>query len=74
MHSIQFDPRTERELDRLAGKTGRSADDLIAEAVREFLEEQSDMAAADEAYDRYLAGEEKTVSLDELGRRLGLEG
>lgn len=74
MHSIQFDPRTERELDRLAGKTGRSADDLIAEAVREFLEEQGDMMAADAAYDRYLAGEEKTVSLDELGRRLGLEG
>lgn len=74
MHSIQFDPRTERELDRLAGKTGRSADDLIAEAVREFLEEQGDIAAADAAYDRYLAGEEKTVSLDELGRRLGLEG
>lgn len=74
MHSIQFDPRTERELDRLADKTGRSADDLIAEAVREFLEEQGDMMAADAAYDRYLAGEEKTVSLDELGRRLGLEG
>jgi RHH-type rel operon transcriptional repressor/antitoxin RelB len=73
MHTIEFDARTEHALNRLARQAGKNAEQLIREAVSEFLSEQDDIEAANAAYTRYLAGQEKTVPLDELERRLGLD-
>lgn len=74
MHSIQFDPQTEQALSRQAALAGKDADQLIRDVVSEFLAEQADMEEANAAYSRYLAGQEKTVTLDDLERRLDLEG
>lgn len=72
-HTIEFDPGTEQALTRLAASAGKDADQLIREAVSDFLRDQDDADAGDAAYSRYLSGQEKTVSLDDLERRLGLE-
>jgi predicted DNA-binding protein len=74
MPTIQFDPRIERELTHLAAREGKNLEQLVQDVMSEYLEEQADIEAANAAYDRYLAGQEKTISLDELERRLGLEG
>lgn len=73
MHTIEFDSNTERALIRLAAHAGKDTDQLIKQAVSEFLGEQEDIAAADAAYLRYQAGQEKSLSLDELERQLGLD-
>ena len=73
MHTIQFDPQTEQALSQFAAVAGKDADQLIKDVVSDFLTEQAEIQEADAAYSRYLAGQEKTVALDELERRLGLE-
>jgi predicted DNA-binding protein len=73
MHTLQFDTHTEQTLNQLATRAGKETDEFIKDVISEYLEEQGGVIEADAAYTRYLAGEEKTVSLDELERRLGLE-
>ena len=74
MHTIQFDAHTEATLTQLSAMTGKDSDQLIKEVVSEYLAEQADNEQANAAYSRYLAGQEGTVSLDDLEKRLGLEG
>lgn len=73
MHSIQFDAQTEQTLSRQAAIAGKNTDQLIQDIVSEFLAEQAAAQEADAVYSRYLAGQEKAISLDELERQLGLE-
>ena len=63
------DTHTEAALSQLAATAGKNSGQLIKEVVSEYLAEQ-----ADAAYSRYLAGQEGTVSLDDLEKRLGLDG
>lgn len=37
MHTVHFDPAIERQLDRLANETGRQVDQIIEQAVLDFL-------------------------------------
>ena len=74
MHTIQFDAHTEATLTQLAAMAGKDSDQLIKDVVSEYLAEQADIEQANAAYSRYLAGQEGTVSLDDLEKRLGLEG
>ena len=59
---------------QLAAIAGKDSDQLIKDVVSEYLAEQADIEQADAAYSRYLAGQEGTVSLDDLEKRLGLDG
>jgi predicted DNA-binding protein len=74
MHTITFDSDTEKRLADLAQHEGKRPDELIRELVQDYLEEQEDATAAEAAYQRYLAGEEKTLTLDEVEKRLDLAG
>ena len=74
MHTIQFDAHTEAALSQLATMVGKDSDQLIKDVVSEYLAEQADIEQANVAYSRYLAGQEGTVSLDDLEKRLGLDG
>jgi len=74
MHTIQFDAHTEAALSQLAATAGKDSDQLIKDVVSEYLAEQADIEQANAAYSRYLAGQEGTVSLDDLEKRLGLDG
>lgn len=74
MTSIVVDQETERGLKDLAGLTGKSEPDLLREAVAAYVEDVKDARDADRVLDRIEAGTEKTLSLNELDRRLDLDG
>ena len=60
-------------LKALAAKTGRSATYYIREAIEEHLEDLEDIYLAEKALEDIRAGRVKTISLDEMSKRLGLD-
>lgn len=68
MASISLNPELEAKLTQLAAETGRSFDDVVREALAEYVEDHEDGERALEALNR----KEPTSSLDEVERRLGL--
>lgn len=74
MPTAELDARTATDLRTLARLTGRPETELLREAVAAYREEIEDARGADEVLDRVESGEEATLTLDELDRRLGLGG
>ena len=70
MLGIRLEPELEKKLEELAKETGRSKSYYARQAIRRFLEEREDYLKAIAVLER----EEPQISLEELGRRLGLEG
>jgi predicted DNA-binding protein len=66
------DPTTAANLHTLARLTGRPKSDLLHAAVAANLKDIEDARAADAMLDRIEAGEEGTLTLDDLDQRLGL--
>ena len=71
--NIELDLASEAKLSRLAVERAQTVEQLIQEAIRDYVEEWEDGMESDAAYQRYLRGEEDAVSLDEAERQLGLE-
>lgn len=69
MASINFSPELEAKLAQLAAQSGRSVEELIREAVADYVEEQEDGERALEILRR----NEPTIPLDEVKRNLGLD-
>ena len=70
MIAIRLPEDLEHQLDVLVRKTGHSKDWFAGEAIRAYLEDMEDYDLAAAAVNR----EEPSISLEELERRLGLEG
>ena len=70
--SVQLPQDAEKRLEDLARKTGRSKADYITEAVLEYLDDMEDIYLAEQALERIRWGEERTYSLEEVERELGL--
>ena len=70
MLGVRLEPELEEKLDSLAKETGRSKSYYAREAIRQYLEDREDYLKGIAALER----RERTISLDELQRRLGLEG
>jgi predicted DNA-binding protein len=66
MASISLNPELEARLARVAADTGRSFDDVVREALAEYIEDHEDGERALENVKR----NEATSSLDEVERRL----
>ena len=60
-------------LKALAAKTGRSATYYIREAIEEHLEDLEDIYLAEKALEDIRAGRVKTISLDDMSKRLNLD-
>lgn len=60
-------------LQTLAEKTGRTATFYIREAVQEHVEELEDLYLAEGVLKLRQGGDDETVSLDDLSKRLGLD-
>jgi RHH-type rel operon transcriptional repressor/antitoxin RelB len=60
-------------LKALASKTGRSTAYYIREAIEEYLADLEDIYLAEKALEDIRAGKVKTISLDEMSQRLGLD-
>ena len=71
MTVMNITPIIERKALALAAKQGMSLDALIEEALVRLLEDEQDIAAAEEALKDY--DPSKNVSLEEVRRRLGLD-
>jgi RHH-type rel operon transcriptional repressor/antitoxin RelB len=60
-------------LEKLAERTGRSKEFHARQAILEYLDDQDDLALAEQVKHRIDSGEERTWSLDEVAARLGLD-
>jgi RHH-type rel operon transcriptional repressor/antitoxin RelB len=71
--TVRLSPDTERRLDALAARTGRTKAYYIRELIERSLEDVEDYYLAVEASERIRRGEEKTYTLEEVVRELGLD-
>jgi RHH-type rel operon transcriptional repressor/antitoxin RelB len=70
--SIRLAPETDRRLDRLASRTGRSKAYYLREIIERGLEEMEDYYLAAEVRERVRKGEEPVRSIDQVETELGL--
>ena len=73
MLAIRLPESIEKRLERLARRTGRTKTFYAREAILRHLEDLEDIYEAEMVLERVRAGKEKTYSLDEVTRRLGLD-
>lgn len=71
--SVRLEPETERRLDALAAQTGRTKAYYLRELIERGLEDIEDYYRAEAAMERLRKGEERTHTLEEVRRDLGLD-
>jgi RHH-type transcriptional regulator, rel operon repressor / antitoxin RelB len=71
--SIRLEKELEARLDRLAKETGRTKAYYLREIISKGIEDMEDIYRADQAYDRIQRGLDRTYSLEEVKRDLGLD-
>ena len=72
MLAIRLPVNIEKRLERLAKRTGRTKSFYARETILQHLEDLEDVYEAEQAYARYLKGKEKTIPLEEVMKRLGM--
>lgn len=70
--SVDLNDDEQRRLDSVAARTGRSADQLVHDAIAKHLEELEEVAWAERAAQAWRASDQKTRPLSEMRRELGL--
>jgi copG-like DNA-binding protein len=73
MLTIELPTELENRLDALAQATGRSKSDYITEAILEYLEDLADLHLAEQRLRDIQNGKSKTVPLEEVLKRYGME-
>ncbi|HVA92369.1 MAG TPA: ribbon-helix-helix protein, CopG family [Chloroflexota bacterium] len=72
--SIRLDPATERRLDQLAERTGRTKAYYLRELVGRGLDDLEDYYLAAATVERVRKGEEQVYSAEQVRAELGLDG
>src|SRR3546814_2983487 len=72
--SVRLDAETEKRLDQLAEQTGRTKAYYIREMIERSIEDMEDYYLAAKVIEDIRAGRETVSSLDDVERRLGLDG
>lgn len=73
MLAIRLPPEIEERLEKLAKRAGRTKSFYAREAILEYLDDLEDLYLAEKRYDDILKGCSKTVPLEEVVKRYGLE-
>jgi RHH-type rel operon transcriptional repressor/antitoxin RelB len=73
MLAIRLPETIEKRLDRLAKRTGRTKTYYAREAILQHLDELEDIYLAEKRLVAIRAGRTKTIPLEEVMRRYGLE-
>jgi RHH-type rel operon transcriptional repressor/antitoxin RelB len=73
MLAIRLSPAIEKRLTRLARRTGRTKSFYVREAILQHLEDLEDIYLAERTLQRIQDGEERTIPLEEVLKRHGLE-
>jgi len=71
--SVRLPEGTEKRLTALADKTGRSKAFYIREAILSYIDDLEDAYLAEKIVERVHKGKERTYTLAEVERDLGLE-
>jgi len=72
MLALRLPEVIERRLTALAKRTGRSKSFYAREAILEYLDDLEAAYISDEVLKRIESGQERTYTIDELERKLGL--
>jgi len=72
--SLRLPDDVTQRLDHLVALTGRSKTFYMVEAIREHIDNLEDLYLAEQRLIDIRAGRSKTVSLEEVMKRYGLEG
>ncbi len=70
--SIRLDEKTNKRLEVLAAKTGRTKTYYVREAVLSKIEDLEDLHAAEQAILDLRSGRDQVYNLKDVERRLGL--
>lgn len=73
MLAIRLSLSIEKRLEKLAKRTGRTKTFYVREAILQHLEELEDLYLAERSLDRIRSGEERTIPLEDVLKRHGLE-
>jgi RHH-type rel operon transcriptional repressor/antitoxin RelB len=73
MLAIRLPPEIEERLEKLARKTGRTKTYYAREAILKYLDDLEDLYLAEKRYDDILKGRAKTIPLEVVVKRHGLE-
>ncbi len=71
--AIKLEPDIEKKLEDLSAKAGMTKADYLHDAIAKAIEDIEDIYAADAAYESWRSGKERTFTLDEIRRDLGLD-
>jgi RHH-type transcriptional regulator, rel operon repressor / antitoxin RelB len=74
MLAIRLPEKIEKRLDRLAKRTGRTKTYYAREAILQYLDELEDIYLAEKRLEAVRAGRSRTIPIEQVMRRHGLEG
>ncbi len=74
MLAIRLPETIEKRLDRLAKRTGRTKTYYAREAILQYLDDLEDIYLAERELQAVRSGRSRTVPLEKIMRRYGLEG
>jgi len=71
--AIRLPESVEKRLARLAKRTGRTKTFYAREAILRYIEDLEDVYDAERILERVRSGKEKTVTLEDVMKRYGME-
>ena len=74
MLAIRLPDSIEKRLARLAKRTGRTKTFYAREAILKYIEDLEDAYDAERGLQRIQSGREKTIPLEDVMKRYGMEG
>lgn len=72
MLALRLPPEIEKRLDTLARKAGRTKSFYASEAILRHLDELEDVSLAGKILDRIKTGKERSYTIEEVEREVGL--
>jgi RHH-type rel operon transcriptional repressor/antitoxin RelB len=72
--AIRLPDSIEKRLAKLAKRTGRTKTFYAREAILRYLEDLEDIYDAERILERIRSGKEKTIPLEDVMKRYGMEG
>jgi RHH-type rel operon transcriptional repressor/antitoxin RelB len=72
--AIRLPDSIEKRLAKLAKRTGRTKTFYAREAILRYIEDLEDIYDAERAWERILSGKDKTIPLQDVMKRYGMEG
>ena len=73
MLAVRLPESIEKRLERLARRTGRTKTYYAREAILKHIQDLEDVYKAERILERVRTGKERTHTLDEAAKRLGLD-